>query len=102
MTCSDRLKNTARHCGKIVRAIGKNEPVETVCLVGKDLVQWSDAEQRERSKKTMEQQNVRVVLYHELIEDAYRTYNSFLELHHEHGRVYRLVKNLEIQAPEVD
>ena len=87
---------------KIVRAIGKNEPVETVCLVGKDLVQWSDAEQRERSKKTMEQQNVRVVLYHELIEDAYRTYNSFLELHHEHGRVYRLVKNLEIQAPEVD
>ena len=87
---------------KIVRAIGKNEPVETVCLVGKDLVQWSDAEQRERSKKTMEQQNVRVVLYHELIEDAYRTYNSFLELRHEHGRVYRLVKNLEIQAPEVD
>ena len=87
---------------KIVRAIGKNEPVETVCLVGKDLVQWSDAEQRERSKKTMEQQNVRVVLYHELIEDAYRTYNSFLELRHEHGRVYRLVKNLEIQAPEGD
>lgn len=87
---------------KIVRAIGKNEPVETVCLVGQDLVQWSDAEQRERSKRTMEQQNVRVVLYHELIEDAYRTYNSFLELRHEHGRVYRLVKNLEIEAPEVD
>ena len=87
---------------KIVRAIGKNEPVEIVCLVGKQLVQWSDAEQRERSKKTMEQQNVRVVLYHELIEDAYRTYNSFLELRHEHGRVYRLVKNLEIEAPEVD
>ena len=87
---------------KIVRAIGKNEPVEIVCLVGQDLVQWSDAEQRERSKKTMEQQNVRVVLYHELIEDAYRTYNSFLELRHEHGRVYRLVKNLEIQSPEVD
>ena len=87
---------------KIVRAIGKNEPVEIVCLVGKQLVQWSDAEQRERSKKTMEQQNVRVVLYHELIEDAYRTYNSFLELRHEHGRVYRLVKNLEIEVPEVD
>ena len=87
---------------KIVRAIGKNEPVETVCLVGTDLVQWSDAEQRERSKKTMEQQNVRVVLYHELIEDAYRTYNSFLELRHEHGRVYRLIKNLELEVPEVD
>ncbi len=82
---------------KIVRATGKNEPVEIVCLVGQELVQWSDAEQRERSKKTMEQQNVRVVLYHELIEDAYRTYNSFLELRHEHGKVYRLIKNLEIE-----
>ena len=87
---------------KIVRAIGKNEPVETVCLVGRDLQQWSDAEQRERSKKTMEQQNVRVVLYHELIEDAHRTYNAFLQLRREHGRVYRLIKNLEIEAPEVD
>ena len=87
---------------KIVRAIGKNEPVEVVCLVGQDLVQWSDAEQRERSKKTMEQQNVRVVLYHELIEDAYRTYNAFLQLRQEHGRVYRLVKNLEIEVPQVD
>ena len=87
---------------KIVRAIGQNEPVEIVCLVGRDLQQWSDAEQRERSKKTMEQQNVRVVLYHELIEEAYRTYNAFLQLRHEHGRVYRLIKNLEIQAPEVD
>ena len=91
-----------RHYGRLCGVIGKNEPVEVVCLVGRDLVQWSDAEQRERSKKTMEQQNVRVVLYHELIEDAYRTYNSFLKLRHEHGRVYRLIKNLEIEVPEVD
>ncbi len=87
---------------KIVRTTGKNEPIETVCLVGKELVQWSDAEQRERSKRTMEQQNVRVVLYHELIEDAYRNYNSFLQLRHEHGRTYRLIQNLEIEVPEVD
>lgn len=87
---------------KLIRAAGKNEPVEIVCLVGKDLTQWNDAEQRERSKKTMEQQNVRVMLYNELIEDAYRTYNAFLQLRHEYGRVYRLIKNLEIEGPEVD
>ena len=87
---------------KLIRAAGKNEPVEIVCLVGKDLTQWNDAEQRERSKKTMEQQNVRVMLYNELIEDAYRTYNAFLQLRHKYGRVYRLIKNLEIEVPEVD
>lgn len=84
---------------KLIRAAGKNEPVEIVCLVGKDLTQWNDAEQRERSKKTMEQQNVRVMLYNELIEDAYRTYNAFLQLRHEYGRVYRLIQNLEIDTP---
>ena len=87
---------------KLIRAASKNEPVEIVCLVGKDLTQWNDAEQRERSKKTMEQQNVRVMLYNELIEDAYRTYNAFLQLRHEYGRVYRLIKNLEIEGPEID
>lgn len=81
---------------KLIRAAGKNEPVEIVCLVGKDLTQWNDAEQRERSKKTMEQQNVRVVLYDELIENAYRNYSAFLNLQHDHGRVYRLVQNLDI------
>ena len=87
---------------KIVLATGKNETVEIVCLVGRQLEEWDDADQRERSIKTMAQENVRVVLYDELIEDAYRTYNSFLKLRHEHGRVYRLIKNLDIEVPEVD
>ena len=87
---------------KLIRATGKHEPIEIVCLVGEPLEQWSDAEQRERSKRTMAEQNVRVVLYDELIEDAYRTYNSFLELRHEHGRAYRLINNLEIEVPQVD
>ena len=98
----DQVEKYGEALRKLIRATGKNEPVEIVCLVGKPLIQWSDADGRERSKRTMAEQNVRVVLYHELIEDAYRTYNSFLELRHEHGRVYRLIKNLEIEVPEVD
>ena len=102
---NDLLKQVEKYGNalrKLIRATGKNEPIEIVCLVGRDLEQWSDAEERERSKRTMAEQNLRVVLYDELIEDAYRNYNAFLELRHEHGRVYRLVKNLEIQAPEAD
>ena len=102
---NDLLKQVEKYGNalrKLIRATGKNEPVEIVCLVGRPLEYWEDAEQRERSKRTMAEQNVRVVLYDELIEDAYRNYNAFLQLRHEYGRVYRLIKNLEIEVPEVD
>ncbi|MDE0086813.1 MAG: hypothetical protein OXU23_13930, partial [Candidatus Poribacteria bacterium] len=102
---NDLLKQVEKYGNalrKLIRETGKNEPIEIVCLVGRDLEQWSDAEERERSKRTMAEQNVRVVLYDELIEDAYRNYNAFLQLRHEYGRVYRLIKNLEIEVPEVD
>ena len=102
---NDLLKQVEKYgdaLRKLIRETGKNEPIEIVCLVGRELEKWDDAEQRERSKRTMAEQNVRVVLYDELIEDAYRNYNAFLQLRHEHGRVYRLIKNLEIEVPEVD
>ena len=102
---NDLLKQVEKYgdaLRKLIRETGKNEPIEIVCLVGRELEKWDDAEQRERSKRTMAEQNVRVVLYDELIEDAYRNYNAFLQLRHEYGRVYRLIKNLEIEVPEVD
>ena len=83
---------------KLVRATGKNEPVEIVCIVGEPLTQWADAEQAERSRRTMAEQNVRVVLYDELIEDAYRSYQTFLDKNREAGRVYRLIQNIETEA----
>ena len=83
---------------KLVRANGKNEPVEVVCIVGKPLSQWTDTEREERSKRTMAEQNVRVVLYNQLIEDAYRSYQAFLDKNREAGRVYRLIRDIETEA----
>ena len=83
---------------KLVRANGKNEPVEVVCIVGKPLSQWTDTEREERSKRTMAEQNVRVVLYNQLIEDAYRSYQAFLDKNREAGRVYRLIRHIETEA----
>ena len=83
---------------KLVQAAGKNEPIEIVCIVGQRLLQWSNAEQEERSKRMMAEQNVRVVLYDELIEDAYRSYQAFLEKNREAGRVYQLIQNIEAEV----
>lgn len=83
---------------KLVRATGKNEPVEIVCIVGRPLSQWTDPEREERAKRTMAEQNVRVVLYDQLIEDAYRSYQAFLDKNREAGRVYRLIRNIEHES----
>ena len=102
---NDLLKQVEKYGNalrKLIQATGKNEPIEIVCLVGRYLEQWSDAEERERSKRTMAEQNLRVVLYDELIEDAYRNYNAFLQLRHEYGRVYRLIRSIEDEIPKVD
>ena len=88
---------------KLVKETGKNEPVEVICIVGKSLKQWeTSAEKEEESKRSMAAKNIRVIFYKELIENSYRTYNAFLEKNQEAGRVYRLIKNLEIEVPEVD
>ena len=80
---------------KLIRQIGKNEPVEIVCIVGQPLIQWANPEQTERSKRMMETQNVRVVLYAELIAGAYQSYAAFLEKNREAGRIYQLIQEID-------
>lgn len=90
-----QVSNYAEALRKLIRAAEKQEPVEVVCIVGKPLSQWKNDENEERSRKEMAAANVRVVLYDELIEDAYRSYQAFVEKNREAGRVHRLIQNIE-------
>ena len=83
---------------KLVEATGKNEPVEVVCIVGEPLTEWSTPVQQEESKKSLAVRDIRVVFYEELIEDAYRSYQAFLDKNQEAGRVYRLIRHIETEA----
>ena len=80
---------------KLLEEVNKEEPVEVVCIVGKLLRQWTDAREREISRRSLAEKSIRVVLYHELIEDAYRSYQAFLEKNKEADRVYQLIQNIE-------
>ena len=91
----DKYRNALR---KLVRQIGKNEPIEVVCLVGKPLRDWEDPEREDESRRSMAAKNTRVVLYQELIENAYRSYQTFLDQNREAGRVYQLIKDIEIES----
>lgn len=80
---------------KLLEEVNKEEPVEVVCIVGKSLRQWTNAREREISRRSLAEKSIRVVLYHELIEDAYRSYQAFLEKNKEADRVYQLIQNIE-------
>ena len=88
---------------KLVAATGRDEPVEVICIVGKPLEQWEISPAKEKeSKEAMKARNIRVILYQELIENAYRNYKDFLEKNPEAGRTYRLIKSIEDEIPKVD
>ena len=78
---------------KLIHAAGQHEPVEVVCIVGKSLKQWTTPARQEESKRTLATRNVRVLLYDELIDYAYRSYKEFLEANEEAKRIYQFVKN---------
>ena len=80
---------------KLLEEVNKEEPVEVVCIVGKSLRQWTNSREREISRRSLAEKSIRVVLYHELIEDAYRSYQAFLEKNKEADRVYQLIQNIE-------
>ena len=93
----DKYRNALR---KLIQATGKNEPIEVVCIVGQRLKQWENAEREDESKRSLAALNIRVVLYDELIEDAYRAYQAFLEKNRDAGQVYQLIKNIDADSVE--
>jgi hypothetical protein len=81
---------------KILKEAGKDrEPIEIICLVGKNLKNWTDETNRKTSEQSLSAKNIRVVLYQQLIEDAYRSYKAFLEKNKEAGRIARLIEKIE-------
>lgn len=82
---------------KILEEVGKgHEPIESVCLVGKPLSNWQNPEERNASQNSLAQLGIRVVLYQELIDNAYRSYKKYLDKSgKESGRVFKLIQSLD-------
>lgn len=103
---SDRTTSTAElidQTGKYRSALRKilrqaarpNEPVEVVCVVGKDLRDWGEEAGRKESEGALRAKDTRVVMYQELLDNAHKAYQGFLEQHKEAGRVSRLIAEIE-------
>jgi Histidine kinase-, DNA gyrase B-, and HSP90-like ATPase len=81
---------------KILQSAGRgNEPVEVVCLVGKNLADWTNPDEENKSRRSLAEKSIRVVMYQQLIEDAYNAYKSYLEKRADTGRITTLIQSIE-------
>ena len=72
-----------------------SEPLEFVCVVGRDLRDWDDTPRgKETSMGMLAPLNARIVKYDELIENAEQAYQDFIDSSNEAGRVYRLITSI--------
>ena len=67
-------------------------PLDLVCIVGKDLREWTDSAERDVTARTLAQIGARVVTYQKLITDAEANYKEFLARHADAGRISELIR----------
>ena len=89
----DRYRNALR---KLLEESGKPYPnIDTVCVVGKALRDWETPARRKESEQALKAKDIRVLTYKELIDNAYKAYNDFLEKSKEAGRIIELLGHIE-------
>jgi len=82
---------------KLLDAAGrKDEPIEVVCVVGRKLSDWSEPNGRTESDNMLWAKHIRVKRYDELIDNAYNQYKEFLTKQKEAGRIYDVIKAIEV------
>lgn len=80
---------------KVLEEVGKAEPIEIIVLLGKKPSDWSTAKTENSGRESLSGSNTRVILYQELIEDAYRNYKEFLGANQEKNRVAKLLQDID-------
>ncbi len=92
----DQLDKYKNALAKVLEEVNKGtEPIECVCVVGRQLANWTNSRNRKESEDMLKAKHIRVVLYQELIDNAYKSYQNYLEKSQEAGRISRLLKSLD-------
>ena len=67
-------------------------PLELICVVGRELREWTDLGEREITARTLASIGGRVVTYQQLIADSEANYREFLQRHADAGRISELIR----------
>lgn len=76
---------------KVLKGLGRdNEPIETICIIGRPL----QGESRDRTNEKLRAYNARVYFYDELINDALESYGEYLKREEEVGKLKKILEKI--------
>lgn len=84
----DKYRDALKKCLKSVEK--EDEPIEIVCLLGRYPTDWDDQEKR----KLLDAIGARIVLYNNMVHQAYKAYEQYLVKHKEAGRLTEFLERL--------
>ena len=91
----DQITRYRTAVSKVLETAGKiDESVEIICVVGRSLKDWDSPNGRKVSRDTLAGSYARVVLYDELIQNAFEAYQDYVSRENEAGRVYQLISSI--------
>lgn len=86
-----KYQNALKKC---LKSTGKeNEPIESICIVGKSEKVLKDMSIQE-ANKNLSTNNARILFYDQLIEDALNSYKDYLDREKEVGKIKELISRL--------
>lgn len=101
VTTSELMAQTEKYRPQIRQRLsqkaGKDVEVQVVCVVGRDLKDWSEVGGREKSRMALEHYNTRVMLYPELVANATLAYQEYLDANREVGAIRDILHAMENQ-----
>ena len=73
----------------------EQEPLEIICIIGQDLLDWTDPDGKSVSRKSLSGLDARIIKYDELITNAEERYIDYVESSKPVGSLYELVVAIE-------
>ena len=71
-----------------------NEPVEFICVLGRDVKDWGNVDGRTQSENSLKAYSARIVMYDELIHNAQAAYREYVDREEKASRVYSLITDI--------
>ncbi len=93
----EQIDKYRRALKKTLRSMGReNETIEVICLLGKEPKDWSEPDGTQESLDTLKVKNAQIMLYQNLIDNAYKSYKSYIESRNKTGPITKLIQQLDL------
>ena len=78
----------------------ESEPFEIICVLGRFVDNDEHQDHRKQVDESLKTWHARIVYYQELIENAYKAYNDYLNADHQSQKLVEMMKELEVDMGE--